>query len=120
MKAELITIACHLTTRRESKKHGGYLIYDEPEKIEISYDTYYPNVDVRVWINGQWELAAMFSGHGHTQEYHGGEWESYVLKALYPRALEAKAQHERSKREAEEREREAKAKRLNDSATFAN
>ena len=44
---EAYTVARYLRTRYESKKHGGYYVYED-DKIIIKYDTYYPNLDIRV------------------------------------------------------------------------
>lgn len=117
MKQKLMTVAIYLTDQSESKKHGGYEIYED-DKIRIAYDTYYPNVQVNVKIDGKNQLAAIFSGHGHTQEYHGGVWEKYVIGTLYPLALikkeECLAKQQKRKLD-DERKKNA---RLNDASVF--
>ena len=118
LKSQLATIANYLTTRRESKKHGGYNIYAD-DKIEISYDTYYPNVDVYVFIEGKKNLAALYSGHGYTQEFHNGAWVKYVTDTLYPKAVEAKNASDLKRKEKESSERASRSSPLNDSSTFA-
>lgn len=118
LKSQLVTIANYLTTKTESKKHGGYNIYCD-DKIYISYDTYYPNVQVNLFIDGKITLAALYSGHGNTQEFHGGAWEKYVENILFPRALEAKAAYEEKCKRREEEQRRIKCAPLNDSAVFA-
>ena len=112
-------VARFLTTKHESKKHGGYDIYED-EKIRIACDTYVPNVHVNVNIDGNWTLAMLYNGaHGHMQEIHSGAWEGYVLKNLLPKALQAEKEaiERREKREAEERAK--RNARLNDSHIFA-
>ena len=98
MIGKLIIIATYLKTRYESKKHGGYNIYED-DKIKIAYDTYYPNVDVYVKIDSNWKLVLLHNGHGFDQEYHPGVWLKYVEDCLYPKALIAKTQHEENKKE---------------------
>jgi hypothetical protein len=118
MKTMLIVIATHLTNQRESKKHGDYEIYED-EKIKIAYDTYYPNVQVNVKISGKSHLAAIFSGHGHTQEFHGGAWEKYVSDVLYTAAVIKQQLHLEQKEQRKLDNDKAKNARLNDESVFS-
>lgn len=86
---EAYFIAKHLQTDYQSKKHGGYEIYED-EKILIKSDTYYPNLDVWVKDGDKKVLVLLRSGHGYNQEYHPGKWEVYIHNVLMPRAIEAK------------------------------
>lgn len=117
MKSKLIAIAKYLETRYESKKHGGYSVYED-EKIRISYDTYYPNVQVNVLIDGGWQLAAIYSGHGYTQEFHPGAWTGYVENVLYPKAQEAKKLAQQAQQERETQRLYERNCPLDDSAVF--
>jgi len=117
MKSKLITIAKYLTDQYESKKHGGYEVYED-DKIKIMYDTYYPNVQVNVKIDDKSTLAAIYSGHGHTQEFHGGAWEKYVSDTLYPAALIAKEKYLELQEQRKNKEIKKKSARLNDSLVF--
>lgn len=118
MKSKLIKIAKFLMTEQEGKNHGSYLVYKEEGKIKIMYDTYYPNVNVYVWTEGKRALAALFSGHGHTQEYHPGAWEKYVSDELYPKALEAEEKYNERMEQRKQQQRSVKFGALNDKATF--
>lgn len=118
---ELQEIARYLTTRRESKNHGGYLIYEEIGKIQIALDTYVPNTSAYVWLDGSWKLVYLYNGaHGRLQESHSGEWMRYVSDVLYPIAKIEK----KRVAEAEERERQDRLKKLhgsvNDQHLFSN
>ena len=118
LKNKLIVIACNLTTEVQGKKHGSYDIYKD-NKIKISYDTYYPNVEVNVFIDGESKLAASYCGGGGIAEFHEGSWENYVENTLYPHAEEARKEKE-LKRELKRREEESiKSAPLNDKAVFA-
>lgn len=101
MIKKLITIARYLTTRYESKKHGGYDIYED-EKIKISYDTFFPNVEVHINDGGKWVLVLLHNGGGFDQVNHPGKWEKYVTDVLFPKAEKAKKlKLEKQKREKE-------------------
>ncbi len=119
MKSKLIAIAKYLRTESKGKKHGSYDIYRD-DKIEIAYDTYYPNVDVRVFIDGKPATVAIYSGHGHTQEFHGGEWCRYVTDKLYPLALKAREDYETMLENKRLAEQKAKFGSIDDSSVFAN
>jgi hypothetical protein len=110
-------IARNLTTRTQGKKHGSYLIYED-DKIQIAYDTYYPNLDIYIKTPEKKVLVMLRSGHGYNQEYHPGAWEQYVA-SLIPKALDAK-----QKAESEEIERKRAEERksfgpVDDAAIFA-
>lgn len=109
-------VAKNMTTRTEYKKHGSYLIYED-DKVQISYDTYYPNLDVSIRMDDKWKLVLMRNGHGFNQEYHPGAWEEYI-KSLAPKAIEAKERKERERLERERKEREAKFAPVDDSKIF--
>ena len=119
MKTELATIANYLTTRTESKKHGGYNVYEEEGKISIWYDTYYPNISVYVWIDGKMKLVASFNGGGFTQKYRSGNWEKHVKETLYPKALIAKEKANEARRERERLAKQEKFGPIDDSSIFA-
>lgn len=75
---QTITLLCeYCTTKREQKKHGEYLIYED-DCVECSLDTYYPNIQVNVKVDVCKELVYLRSGHGNTQEYHPGAWEKHI------------------------------------------
>ena len=116
---ELVTIANYLTTRYESKKHGGHNIYED-DKIMIAYDTYYPNVTVRIFDKGDWKLVLLRNGGGFNQVYHRGLWVDYATNVLYPKALEAKAQEEEAQKKEKEREHYEKFGDIDDAHIFAN
>lgn len=117
MKAKLIMIANYLMTESRGKKHGSYHVYKD-DKIEIAYDTYYPNVDVHVFIDGERKTAAIYSGHGTTQEYHNGAWTKYVEDVLYPKAVKAKADHEAAIKERDRQQQAKKFGALDDKSVF--
>lgn len=112
--SEARTIARYLTTSTSSKKHGGYLIYED-DKIKIVLDTYVPNTDIYVKDGEHQIKVCTYNGaHGYNQEYHSGAWEEYVT-SIYPLALEAQ-----QKKEAEDDAREeARRRRLTDPADDA-
>ena len=117
MITELKLIANYLTTKREkpeSKQHGVYRIYQD-DKIRISFDTFYPNIDVHVFIDGVAHLAMSHLGHGYTSEYHCGAWELYVIEVLYPKAKVAAEASYRLKTTRKLRKRAP----LNDWAVFS-
>lgn len=116
-KKDLITIALHMTDQSRSKKHGSYKLYED-EKIKISYDTYYPNLQVDIKVDGAWEMVARYSGHGYVQEYHKGRWEEYVM-SLLPIALERKRKMEAEQKINEQARKEELFKPINDAAVFA-
>lgn len=117
-KDTLVSIANNLTTKYKSKGHGGYNIYQD-DKICISYDTYYPNLQVNVCVDGKWELAALYSGHGHTIEFHHGAWCGYVDDVLAPKAEAARIEKEQVKKRRQEDAARAKSKPLNDAHVFS-
>ena len=100
MSTMVIEICRYLETRYEGKKHGGYLIYED-DKVELSYDTYYPNCDVYVKTNGEKHHVFGHSGHGHDYIRRPGAWENYI-EELYKKVPEAK---ELKKKEELERQR---------------
>lgn len=98
-------IATYLKTRHESKKHGGYDIYED-DKIQISYDTYFPNISIYIKFPGKdSECVYSKSGHGILSIYHPGAWEQYI-DTLYPKALKAKDDLIQQRLEKEELERQ--------------
>ncbi len=88
MIKKLTAIAQFLKTRHESKKHGGYDIYED-DLIQISYDTYYPNLAVYINKNDKWQLVLCYNGGGFSEKHHPGAWENYVIEILYPKAVGA-------------------------------
>lgn len=119
MKSKLIAIATHLRTESRGKKHGSYSVYRD-DKIEISYDTYYPNVEVTIFIDGSRTTVAHYSGHGHTVEFHDGQWCRYVTDKLYPLALKAREDYETMLENKRLAEQNAKFGSIDDSSIFAN
>ena len=115
---QLIAIAIYLITSYQSKKHGGWNIYED-EKIKIMYDTYYPNVSTYVKIDGKENLVISHSGHGITQEYHQGNWEKYISDVLYPKAIEAKRLSDIAEKQREEEKRQKLFGLIDDSKVFA-
>jgi hypothetical protein len=90
-------------TDYESKKHGGYNIYSD-DKIECSYDTYYPNIEVYVKHDDKKTMVLMHNGGGFNQTYHPGKWEDYIL-SLREFALSAKQKHDENRESQKEKER---------------
>jgi hypothetical protein len=121
MQVDTITaayaVAQYLTTRHESKRHGGYQIYED-EKVEIWYDTYYPNLEVYVKRGDQKTTVLLRGGGGHTQEHHPGKWEEYV-RSLSPKAMAAKKTQERQLVEKREQEKQKRFGAIDDSHIFA-
>lgn len=68
-------IARNLTTGYESKKHGGYDIYDD-DKIYIKYDTYYPNLSVQ--IKDENNTVVLSSSEYRVGQLHYGKWVDYL------------------------------------------
>ena len=104
--------------KKRGKKHGSYKIYED-DKIYISYDTYYPNLQVYIKVGDDRKMVAKFSGHGHTVEYHKGKWEEYAMSLLQA----ALARKQQKALEAQKAKREREEKRwssVDDSAVFAN
>ena len=118
LKSKLVDIAKYLRTDYKCKKHGSYDIYDDG-KVSIQYDTYYPNVQVHVYIDEKKTLAAHYSGHGYTQEFHGGAWVNYVNDILYPKAIEAKNRSISLRAKKEEERRKKLFNPLDDRSVFS-
>lgn len=84
------TLCNYVTTRYQSKKHGGYNIYED-DKIAILADTNVSNLDVYVTDEeGKRHLVLSRNYIGDNQVYHPGKWEGHIL-ALGDLAEEAKA-----------------------------
>ena len=111
----MIILVCNmLTTSYESKKHGGFNIYQD-DKIQSYVDTYVPNVTLNVKTpkEGKTILETVFSCNynGDFVTYHEGEWERH-LETLYAKAQKVKAQKDeeaRIKREEAKAQAEAPA-----------
>lgn len=116
MKNKLVQIANYMTNRYEGKKHGGYNIYQD-SKIKISYDTYYPNVEVHINKDGLWKLVALYNGHGITQAYLSGQWVNYVDE-LYPQAVENEILYRKEQARIKKEEEKAKFSSIDDSEVF--
>jgi hypothetical protein len=69
--------------RYESKKHGGYYIYED-EKIIMRYDTYVPNVDVNVkLLDGSLQrVYSKASNSSNPHKYNPGKWEDYIASLI--------------------------------------
>jgi len=78
------TVCNYLSTRFVTKKHGGFTIYED-DKIIASTDTFVPNVDLSVKVNGNNEHVFGCSYDGSQVTYHPGKWEDY-LQDLYLKA----------------------------------
>lgn len=113
----LILIASYLKNNQIYKKHGYWYIYED-DKIKIMYDTYYPNVDVYLKINGEEKLVLLRSGHGIVQQYHPGAWEKYCENVLLPKAIEAKKVAEAEREAREKKEKESRFAPIDDSKIF--
>ena len=118
MIPKLISIASHLTTESKYKGHGYWLTYED-DKIRIMYDTYYPNIDVWVKIDGAEKMVLNHSGHGYNEEYHPGAWEKYISEVLYPKAVEARRIKDEEIKERAELQRIEKFGSIDDSKVFA-
>lgn len=114
---EAYWVAKHLRTRYESKKHGGYDIYED-DKIIISSDTYYPNLSVYVKDGNKSICVLSRSGHGYNQEYHPGKWESYIRDVLMPHAIEARNKKDAERIARDEIQRSSKVCPVNDLHIF--
>lgn len=114
---EAYEVAGWLRTRHESKKHGGYDIYED-DKIEIWYDTYFPNLSIYVKKGSEKVCVLSKSGHGHVSEYHPGKWEDYI-RELHPRALEAKRKIDEERVQKEQLDHNKKFAPINDGDVFS-
>jgi hypothetical protein len=112
-----ILVAQYLTTRHESKKHGGYQIFED-DRLRISYGTYYPNLNIVVKDGDKTVTVLSRGGSGTVSEYHPGRWEDYV-RSLYPKAKAAQETKEREWREKCEAEKRRKFEPIDDSHIFA-
>ena len=112
---DLIHIAVNLRTRYQGKGHGGYCIYEDG-KIQILYDTYFPNVDVYL-KDANKTHAYSRSGHGHVNVHHPGAWESYV-QTLIPLADAAKTEKEAASAAREKCEQERRFAPIDDRHLF--
>lgn len=112
---EIYVITKYLKTRHESKKHGGYDIYED-DKIEISYDTYYPNRSVYVKFGSKKELVHV-SSDDKTSTHRPGKWEEYITE-LYEKALELKKKEEARNLEKAEKEKQDHFGTIDDSKIF--
>jgi len=77
-----ILIAKYLKTSHETKKHGGYDIYED-EKIRIRYDTYYPNMTIDIKDTGStMYFHRVYSGSSidNPGTYKPGKWTQYISK----------------------------------------
>ena len=80
-------VAHYLKTRSETKKHGGYDIYED-DVLEITLDTYVPNLDVRLLIDGEWVTVLSAGYHSYTrpQVFRPGAWCDHLLGPLQKQA----------------------------------
>ena len=95
------SVARNLTTRSSTKKHGGYLHYED-EVIHISLDTYVPNLGISIIRDGQHipVFSASHHSHGKPQRYNPGSWVQY-LQSLVPKAQTADAERRQAQAEQE-------------------
>lgn len=118
-KLNLIKIAMYLNTRCQNKGHGSWLIYED-DKIRIMYDTYFPNVDVSLKIDGDTYYGVYSSsGHGIVDKYKPGKWEFYCNEILLPKAIEVENLQIEDRKRREEQERLEKFGPIDDSKIFA-
>lgn len=90
-------------TRYESKRHGGFNIYED-DKVRLILDTYVSNVDAYVKLpNDNFERVFSCAYTGGSVTYHKGKWENY-LDELYKKAEEAEANIKREYEEKRHRE----------------
>jgi len=80
----------------EPKKHGGYYIYND-DKIITSYDTYYPNFQVKIKTPKGLVCVALGSDQIYSI-YRPGKWEFYVVE-LWEKAKEIHRQKEKEEQE---------------------
>ena len=109
----------YLTTGRTTKKHGGYKHYQD-RRLWIRLDTYVPNLDIQVMVDGKREMvySAAYNSHASPQIYRRGKWVSYLKNVLLPKAEKAEKEQEKSQHEKDERERKRRYTPVDDAALF--
>lgn len=116
MHAWCCLIAKRLCTYYIAKNHGGYDIYED-ERIIISYDTYYPNVEVEVR-----DVGIVFSCSGHYPPrpslYRSGAWIEYV-RTLHVKAVERHVNKEREAIRKREEQHQRQFGSVDDAAVFS-
>jgi hypothetical protein len=76
--AGLVRRICRaLHNETATKKHGGYLIYDD-DFVRLSLDTYVANVSACVKVDGQTISVLHVSYNDMVQVYIEGKWEAYL------------------------------------------
>ena len=113
------SVARNLTTRSSTKKHGGYLHYED-EVIQISLDTYIPNLGISIIRDGQPipVFSAGHHSHGEPQRYNPGLWVQY-LQSLVPKAQAADAERRQAQAEREAAHNDHQYGPVDDSTIFA-
>ena len=112
------SVANHLTTHTARKSHGGWKYYRD-DRIDISLDTYVPNINVKIMLDGEWQevYSAGYHNHDRPNRYKPGKWTQYLeeLAATAGEARQAK-ENQQAKRDQEDQERRYGA--IDDGATF--
>ena len=88
-------VARLLKTSHTTKKHGGYDHYKD-DRIHIRLDTYVPNVDIAVTIDGNWHTvySAAYHSIDRPSTYRPGKWVDYLFGELTERADQRQAAHD--------------------------
>ena len=75
------TVATYLQSSYTPKKHGGYAVYRDGV-IQVSLDTFVPNVDVSVIQDGKANavFTASYTRHHSPERYNPGEWTKYLAQ----------------------------------------
>ncbi len=95
-----INVARYLKTSYESKKHGGYNIYND-EQIHISLDTYYPNLDIDILKEGKKIEVYRGSRDNVTPAlFRPGKWIDHLMN-LNKKAIELNRQQEDTRKRNE-------------------
>lgn len=117
IQQDISAICTYMYTKVEGKKHGAWNYYID-DKVQLGYDTYYPNMHASIKQGGKWVDVFSASGHGHVYRFNNGAWVDYV------HTLAEKAQAKKATEDAE-REAQANTERsrnfgvIDDAATFA-
>ena len=84
-------VCTYTKTRYEAKSHGGYDVYED-DKIRVELDTYVPNVNISISLNGEWQSVFSAGYGGSVGNFNRGAWVEYLLRVLLPRAEEVEAE----------------------------
>ena len=109
-------IANTLRTSYAVKKHGGYNIYED-DRIHISLDTYVPNVDIAIRLNGTWTTVFAAASGNTPSIFKPGLWVEY-LHGLQPQCESIKTQKEANRAAATAAEHDRCYGPVDDTALF--